>query len=262
MKNKSPIPTPSLLTETDVRAIVRLLGETCTLTGSLNEKKHFVMTGLGRLIDTQAWAWVHAVEMVPGQLPVYAAFICGGFSEEILPRYIQIQTHPDMARLSTSLSIALQDRTRPLTRTLQQLMPVEEFVNADVGDEWRACGIYPRALSFHPLADGTYSAIAIYARCDRPILTPREAKIAHVILSGVPWLHVAQGAAGEQTTQVPQLPVRERLVLELLLQGYSRKAIATTMGISINTVAGYAKNIYRFFSVDSQAALSRLFRLT
>jgi DNA-binding CsgD family transcriptional regulator len=150
----------------------------------------------------------------------------------------------------------------PLTRTLQQLMPVEDFVNAEVGAEWRACGIYPRVLSFHPLADGTYSALAIYRECSKPVLTPRQAKIAHVILSGVPWLHVAQGASGERTTQVPQLPVRERLVLELLLQGYSRKAIAATMGISINTVAGYAKNIYRFFNVASQAGLSQLFRLT
>ncbi len=262
MKKEIPLSQKSLLTEKDVRAIVRLLGQTSTLGGSLNEKKHFVMAGLGKLIDTQAWAWVHAVEMVPGELPVYAAFICGGFSEETLARFIKIQSHPDMARLSTSLSRELQGRSRALTRTLPQLMPVEDFYNAEVDKEWRACGIYPGALSFHPLHDGTFSALAIYRSCHKPVLTPREAKIAHVILSGVPWLHVAQGAAGEQTTQVPQLPVRERLVLELLLQGYSRKAIATTMGISINTVAGYAKNIYRFFHVDSQAALSRLFRLT
>jgi len=252
----------SLLTEKDVRAIVRLLGETCTLDGTLNEKKHFLMTGLGRMIDTQAFGWVHAVEMVPGQLPVYTAFICGGFNEEVLPRFIQIQSHPDMARLSTTLSRALQGRTKPLTRTLQQLMPIEEFYTAEVAKEWRACGIYPRVLHFHPLADGTFSGIAIYRHCHKPILTPREAKIAHVILSSVPWLHEAQGAAGERTTQVPQLPVRERLVLELLLQGYSRKAIAATMGISINTVAGYAKNVYRFFGVASHGELSRLFRLS
>jgi DNA-binding CsgD family transcriptional regulator len=252
----------SLLAEKDVRAIVRLLGETCTKDGTLNEKKHSLMAGLGRLLDSQAWAWVHAVEMKPGELPVYAAYISGGFSEEALARFIKIQTHPDMARLSTSLSVALQGRTRPLTRTLQQLMPIEDFYTAEVAEEWRACGIYPRALHFYPLADGTFSGIAIYRDCDKPVLTPREAKLAHVILSSVPWLHAAQGAAGEQTTQVPNLPVRERLVLELLLQGYSRKAIASTMGISINTVAGYAKNIYRFFNVASHGELSRLFRLS
>jgi len=256
------MPDASLLTEKDVRDIVRLLGETCTLDGSLNERKHFLMAGLGRLIDTQAWAWVHAVEMIPGKLPVYAAFICGGFSEDVLPRYIQIQTHPDMARLSEPVSRELQGRTRPLTRTLQQMMSVEYFVNADVGEHWRACGIYPRVLHYHPLGDGTFSGIGMYRECSRPITTPREAKIAHVVLSSVHWLHVAQGAAGERTTQVPQLPVRERLVLELLLQGYSRKAIAATMGISINTVAGYAKNVYRFFGVSSHGGLSQLFRLS
>jgi hypothetical protein len=43
--------TKSLLDEADVRSMVRLLGETCTLKGTINQKKHFLMEGLCRLID-------------------------------------------------------------------------------------------------------------------------------------------------------------------------------------------------------------------
>jgi DNA-binding CsgD family transcriptional regulator len=249
----------SYLEQTDVRTIVRLLGQTCATKGTINQKKHFLMKGLCRLLDIQAWAWVHAVEMVPGKLPVYVAYIHGGFTEKNLAAYIKIQSHPDMARMSTPISQELIGRVTPISRTLQQMLSVEEFTQASVGEEWRACGIYPRLLSFHPLTDGTFSALAIYRNCEKPLFTEREAKIAHIVLSEVPWLHERQGEAAEIAMEVPQMARLQRLVLELLLQGCTRKKIANTMNISINTVAGYVKEIYAYFGVTSQPALINRF---
>jgi len=249
----------SYLDQTDVRAIVRLLGQTCATKGTINQKKHFLMEGLCRMLDIQAWAWVHAVEMTPGKLPVYVAYIHGGFTEENLAAYIKIQSHPDMARMSIPISLELIGRVTPISRTLQQMLSVDEFTQASVGEEWRACGIYPRMLSFHPLADGSFSALAIYRSCEKPLFTEREAKIAHIVLSEVPWLHERQGAAAELAMEVPQMARLQRLTLELLLQGLTRKKIADTMNISINTVAGYVKDIYAFFGVSSQPALIRRF---
>jgi DNA-binding CsgD family transcriptional regulator len=250
-----------LLNEVDVRRMVKLLGDSCVLKGTLDQKKQFLMRGLCELIDLQAWAWVHAVEMTPGKLPVYVAFVHGGFSPENLATFIKIQTHPEMALYSTSICREVAGRTTPITRTLKQLVPLPEFYQAAVGDEWRACGVYPGALSFHPLADGTYSGIAMYRDCAKSLFSDRDAKIAHILLSEVPWLHAAQGPHADQAMQVPQLPVRQRLVLELLIQGYSRKSIAHTMDVSINTVAGYAKEIYSFFAVKSHTELINRFFL-
>jgi DNA-binding CsgD family transcriptional regulator len=253
--------TKSLLDEADVRSMVRLLGETCTLKGTINQKKHFLMEGLCRLIDIQAWAWVHAVEMVPGKLPVYVAYIHGGFSEEKLGAFIKIQSHPDMAHMSTPICRELIGRAAPLSRTLQQIVPVDEFNQASVATEWRVCGISPRLLSFHPLADGSFSGLGVYRSSEKPLFTEREARIAHIILCEVPWLHERQGPTAEVALEVPQMPRRQRLALELLLQGLSRKAIADTMDISVNTVAGYVKAIYAFFGVSSQAGLINRFFL-
>ena len=249
------------LDRADVRAMVRLLAATSATKGTINQKKHFLMKGLCKLLDIQAWAWVHAVEMTPGKLPVYVAYIHDGFSEEKLAAFIKIQSHPDMARMSASFCRELAGRTTPLSRTLPQIVPVEEFTSASVGEEWRACGIYPRLLSFHPLADGSYSGLAVYRSCEKPLFTEREARIAHILLSEVPWLHERQGPAAEVALEVPQMARRQRLVLELLLQGLSRKAIADTMDISINTVAGYVKKIYSFFGVTTQAELINRFFL-
>jgi len=48
---------------------------------------------------------------------------------------------------------------------------------------------------------------------------------------------------------------RERLILELLLQSHSRKWIAGELNISINTVAGYIRQIYKTLNVHSHTEL-------
>ncbi len=247
------------LSHSDLRAMVRLLGETCAFEGTINQKKQFLMKGLCQLLDIYCWAWVHAVELIPGNLPVYVAYLHNGFTEDSLPLFVKIQSHPDMARFSAPLCRDLAGRKSPLTRTLQEIVPLDDFHTADVAQEWRDCGIFPRLLSFYPLSDGTFSGLALYRPCDSPLFTDREKQIAHALLSSVPWLHERQGASAEHAIEVPQLPIRQRLVLELLLQGCSRKTIADTMNISINTVAGYAKKVYGFFGVTSQAELINRF---
>jgi DNA-binding CsgD family transcriptional regulator len=255
------MPQQLTLAEADVRSIVRLLGDTCAHRGTINQKKKVLMQGLCHLIDVQAWAWVHAVQMIPEQLPVYVAFTHDGFTEEQIPAFLKIQTHPDMAKMSAPLCHELKGRTEPLTRTLQQIIPIPSFVRTEVAQDWRACGFYPRVLFFFPLMDGTFSGIGIYRTCEKPLLTQRQARIAHILLSEVPWLHEAHGAHAERAEMIPQLPVRQRLVLELLLQNYDRKTIADSMRISIHTVSGYVRDIYRFFGVSSHTQLVKRFFL-
>ena len=48
-------------------------------------------------------------------------------------------------------------------------------------------------------------------------------------------------------------------LLNLLLDGRDRKQIADQMGISENTVSGYAKDVYRHFDVNSHVELMRKF---
>ncbi len=70
----------------------------------------------------------------------------------------------------------------------------------------------------------------------------------------MPWLH-EQGWPDDRGTTVPQLSPRQRITLNLLLEGQSRKEIADQLGISINTVAGYVKDVYKHFHVQSHAEL-------
>ena len=103
-----------LLAEADVRAIVRLLGQTAAERGGHAEIKRRLMAGLCELIDVDAWVWVMTAKMVPGELPVYVGYQHGGFSDEEMAKFILVQSHPDMARLTEAFAQALQGATGSL----------------------------------------------------------------------------------------------------------------------------------------------------
>ena len=238
--------------------MVRLLGENCALDGTISDKRRHLMTGLCRLVNGHAWGWAMAAELDPERQPVYIGFIHGGFSEETFARYLKVQTHPDMIWATASLCRELEEKKTHLTRSAQQVFSFEKFLKAPIGKLWQECGIYPGLISFYPLPDGFFSGIAVYRKCEEERFGERERKIAHIMMAEVPWLQVNQSPE-TVLANVPRLPVRQRLALELLLQGHSRKTIAEDMDISINTVSGYVRDIYRFFGVTSQSQLVRRF---
>jgi DNA-binding CsgD family transcriptional regulator len=116
----------------------------------------------------------------------------------------------------------------------------------------------PVILSLRPLGSGSASGVGLYRRHEDPPFTPRECRIAHIVLSETAWLHHANWP---EDLGIPKLYPRQRLVLNLLLQGDGRKSISEHLGISVNTVSGYVKAIYRHFEVRSHAALMRRFQI-
>ena len=108
------------------------------------------------------------------------------------------------------------------------------------------------------MSDGQMSGVALFRRFDRELFTERESRIIHILLSEVPWLHDAAWPDAKRE-KAHELPPRLNTLLNLMLQGLSRKQIADQMGISINTLSGYAKDLYGRFRVHSQAELIRRF---
>src|SRR5690606_13055852 len=88
------------LEESEVRAIVRLLAGVCAHPGGHAEKKRMLMNGLCALVHADAWAWVLAAELIPGELPTYCGYQYDGFTEKEFARFLKVQTYPDMAALT------------------------------------------------------------------------------------------------------------------------------------------------------------------
>lgn len=61
------------------------------------------------------------------------------------------------------------------------------------------------------------------------------------------------GPASEAPADAPHLTPREAEVLTLIAKGYTIAKVATLLGISHNTAAGYVKDVYRKLKVSSRA---------
>lgn len=251
--------TPSALADSDVCAIVRLLGEVATSREDLAARKRQLMAGLCELTGADSWAWSLGCGLEAGRQPTYLALSHGGFDDERFAKLICASGHPDMTQQSALILGEMQRRKSHLTRRHQQFLNEKDYRNSGIYPLMCAADIGPFLVSFRPIDENSVSTIILYRRLGQPDFSERESRIAHIVLTEVPGLH-EQGWPEDRGVTVPRLTPRARLVLNLLLDGRGRKEIADRLGIRENTVAGYQKQIYRHFQVKSHAALMRRFR--
>jgi DNA-binding NarL/FixJ family response regulator len=241
------------LAETDVRQIVRLLGDVISAPGEIQDKRRMLMDGLCRMIDTTAWVWCMA-EFDPDKPPSFIGLIHSGFDEERFTRYLEAMNHPAMQAVTRPSSVELVAKGIHLTRTRRQIDPNFLLENSPAAPFWKKANIGSLMISQRPMPGGGVSGIGIYRELGQPEFTEREAKIAHIVLSEIPWLHF-HAFPDKPSQEITKLYPRHRTVLNLLCEGWSRKKIADHLGLSVNTVHGYAKVIFKHFGVHSQSEL-------
>ncbi len=247
------------LMESDVRAMVRLLGEVAALEGGHDEKKRFLMDGVCNLIDAKHWAWGLMTKFVPDEQPVYTAMATGGFAADQFPKLLVAFGHPDLSLFTAPLASEMAGKETQITRRREDYDPDDLFPQSDASAIFSNANVDAPLLTFRPIQNGCVSGIGFYRPFSSERFSTREAQIAHIILSEVNWLH-EQGWPWSSAAQLPHLTLRCRLVLNLLLEGLSRKQVADQMEISIHTVSDYAKQIYKYFQVNSHAELVAKFR--
>jgi DNA-binding CsgD family transcriptional regulator len=241
------------LPETDVRALVRLLGEVTLARGSIQESKEQLMTGLCALIQADAWIW-GVGQHNPDAAPFYISTQRGNIDDERFARLMHAVNHPEMEQFVRPFSEELARTGTHLTRLRQQINSDDSFLGSQAEQAWLKAKIGPVMISCKPLPAGGFSSIGIYRNADQPLFSERESRIAHILLSEVPWLHL-QAWPTELGESATQLFPRLRTVLNLLIEGWSRKRIAAELGLSIHTVHDYVKAIYEHFGVHSQSEL-------
>jgi len=182
----------------------------------------------------------------------------GGFSDESFANFLQALDHPEMALFASKFYTELKEKNTHLTRRRDQITDDEAFESSPAFQLWKAADIGSLIISHRPLDDQSSSALGLYRRHGRPKFSPRESRIAHIVLTEVPWLHEL-GWPEDRGGEVPKLSKRQRLALNLLLQGQSRKEIAGHMKISIHTLHEYVNAIYDTFRVHSRAELMKRF---
>jgi DNA-binding CsgD family transcriptional regulator len=246
------------LAQDDVREMVRLVGEVAALPGGHTEKKHYLMKGLCKLIDADAWIWGLSCQRDPAQPRVYVSFMNGSTSKECFKKVLKALEHPEIVALTSKFLAQVEEEKAHLTRLKHQITDESRFALLEAHPIWKEADVGCLIMSLRPLDPCSGSAIGLCRRYNREKFTARESRIAHIVLTEVPWLH-EQGWPKDRGVCVPAFSNRQRVTLNLLTLGQNRKQIATGMNISMHTVQGYVKNIYRHFNVHSQAELMNRF---
>lgn len=240
-----------------MRDIVRLLGEVIASSGGIQEKRRLLMDGLCGLIKATSWVWCMA-EFDPDKPPSFIGLVHSGFDDERFARYIEAMNHPAMEPVTRPSSLELQTKGCHLTRTQRQMDPNFLLEHSEAAPFWVKANVGALMTSQRPMEGGGISGIGVYRKLGEPHFDEREARIAHIILSEVPWLHFT-AFPDQQSQDITRLYPRHRTILNLLSEGWGRKKIADHLGLSVNTVHGYSKTIFKHFGVHSQAELiSRL----
>jgi DNA-binding CsgD family transcriptional regulator len=242
------------LDESDVRAIVRAIAEVHDVPGDHTAKIRALMSSLASLIDADCWAWGMALQMAPNKPSVHISLLHSGFDEHHYAMFTKAYNHPGMTAVHASFARDLQEQQCHLTRTRIQIIPDEIYQNSEYHECWLRAGIEDVIMSLCPLDGEAFSIVGIYRKPGRPRFSARDNRVAHIILAGVPWLHAA--CWPERDLHVAKrLTPRQRMTLDLLIQGYSRDKIAAHLEISPHTANEYVKAVYRYFDVHSQPSL-------
>jgi DNA-binding CsgD family transcriptional regulator len=250
----------SPISEDDFRTVVRILGDLAAMEGSTDDKRNFLMREIGLLLDTDTWLWGVSPLLEPGKQPVYVFQNTGGLDEERMALMLKAIEHPDTGAMTKQLAEDLIQAGGHITRLRQEVIADEWFLNSPANPLWKAANVGPILFSIRPIPGHGISVIGFYRPVSAPAFTAREARIAHVVLTEVGWLHEA-GLPHAPARSVPLLPPRCRLILNQLVRGRPRKEIAGDLGLSVHTVNDYLKQIFRHFGVHSQAELIARFRL-
>ncbi len=246
------------LGEDDVREIVRLLGDVAGLEESFSVKRNWLMNGLAKLIQADYWAWSMFGEIDTSKNPSHTIFLHGGFTEEQFAKYLQLQEHPDLQWMTAPFLQELTNSKNHITRLQQQMVAEEKLAAAPIMPLLAGADLGPIVLSGRTTESGQISVISLFRKIGRPLFDPREAKIAHILLSEVTWLHELAWPKHPRS-DISALTPRLRTILGFLLLGKGRKQIADTTDLSIHTVNDYIKAIYESFDVHTQPELIRRF---
>ncbi len=240
--------------------MIRLVGDVAACRGGAAEKRGVLMDGLAKLVEAQSWLWSLSPAAAGGRRPGCSPVARGGFEDGQFTKLLKASDHPDSPDIFQIFTDELRRNGGHHTWTRRQIDPQDRFSLGKARSLWHAAGVGDFLVSVRPTPGGDVSVISMYRSHGVAEFDGREARIAHIVLAEVPWLHEAGRQEEDRMKLLPKLSPRRRDVLNLVLEGHARKEMAAALGISTHTLDGYVKDIFRHFRVHSQVELIARFR--
>lgn len=244
-----------LLSVSDVRKMVKIVGEVAAMHGEIQVRRRAMMQALCELVEADTWMWTVSTGFRQGDNPMTLGFITEGLSDSELSALLEYANHTDPGPIENPPMLKALEPWSHVTTRRSDLLPDEAYYKSPQFEKFiKKIGIDHYIFSLYPLEHGVLSGIGLHRRLGKPDFTPRQKLITHIIVNEVDWLHRTD-LPDHVGVEAPKLSPRRREVFAYLLMGWSRKRIASELGLTPNTVAGYQKDIYKLFGVTSQSEL-------
>ncbi len=226
----------------------------------LAARQRKLLEGMSELVEAAAWVWLAGIaggELQPE--PVVVTILDGGWaSEEERLEFFRAIGHSAQELVNGIFGETSRWPKEPLTCSSEECLAVPRWRPNAKCSTWVDAGFEHVLVSVCTLDARSYSGAVFYRRLREPPFGERERSIVHAMFQQVDWMHrsVIKAAALVSTTDISS---REREVLMRLLAGESRQTIATTLHLSLHTVADHLKQIYRKLGVKTRAGLMAKF---
>ncbi len=239
----------------DVRSIMRLLGDARDLRYDGPAQRRMLVNGLGRLIGGHNGFSVLFEHFVTGGHPVPTELIVGGVFDPDWIHYTsaewcQYDAMDDpmvAATLGKSSDITVAVRTRIMTDREYRGYPAYEQLLGP-------CRVNDLLVTFYPRGPGQIRGYALHRRMGERNFSLREQRIGQLFITELSRLD----RAGKLEVRPPgggRLAPRQSQLLAHLARGRAPKQIARDLGLSVETVRTYLRDLYRKMDVSGRDEL-------
>ncbi|MFC5049192.1 helix-turn-helix transcriptional regulator [Rubritalea spongiae] len=215
------------ITNADQLSLLKLFGGIASSQETLSEKKQSALNQVAELIGSDAWFWCRVSEEFIVAGSEQTNYVGGGE----LGQYIQEMLKSHIFQVYRAQEVGSQ-------RTM--------VINDG--------GPFSCIYSLRKMEDGNTSLFVSFRTEHNTSFTESETHFLDLSLGYLPFIHDYVHDAKKMA-----LTPKMKLVLKFLKEGHSRKMIAAQLGISVNTVSAYVRDIYREYDVHSHAELIKYF---
>lgn len=221
----------------------------------------YLLDGLCKLLGADKWVRTFPQALGSKGRGGDPAVLHGGFSEVEIADWSASAAQPSADVFEAFFRSRRSDGDGHLTQRLEDYKPHAIWRSSPSGLLATRAGTGTFIRNSSP-ADGAGRSctITLYRIPGALPFTARDRHVAHLLLSEVGWLHDCVWTDLRSPVVVGALRKSLLPVISMLLGGASRQEVSDRMGIKINTVNSYMKEIYRHYGVHSQLELIRVVR--
>jgi DNA-binding CsgD family transcriptional regulator len=247
----------SVFTREDVENMIAFLSSLIVSTDPLVAKRQRAFEWIAGAIEADVWVWLQSRFAEGHSFPVAIGVAEGGFRDDAERNsFHQANCDPE---LYGNLNPLFRTPT-PLSMLQYEFFPKPPEAEPVLARWQKTTGLIDCVFSSVPAGNGVWSCIGLHRRRGGPPFTQRDRSLVHVMFGQLAFMHRPATDFPANNSSLAELTARRQQVLMYLLSGDQAKQIARKLQLSIHTVNGHVKDLYRHFSVATRAELINHFR--